>query len=71
MQILIYFGIAMTAAGFGGVLWCLMTAMKLKKSGRTMEQARPLLRRMTAVNMGSVAFEFLGLAITATGLILR
>jgi hypothetical protein len=36
-----------------------------------MAEARPLLNRMAAINMGSVAFAFLGLAITATGLILR
>lgn len=71
MQILIYLGVILAAGGLGGVVWCILTAMKLKKSGQSMEQARPLLNRMAAVNMASVAFAFLGLAITATGLILR
>ncbi|MFT6773011.1 MAG: hypothetical protein ACJA1L_000718 [Paracoccaceae bacterium] len=71
MQILIYVGVSMAAAGFGGVVWCLLTAMKLRKSGLTMGEARPLLNRMAAVNMGSVAFAFFGLAMAVTGLILR
>lgn len=71
MQILIYVGVVLAAAGLGGVVWCLLTALKLKKSGLSMAEARPLLNRMAAINMGSVAFAFLGLAITATGLILR
>lgn len=71
MQIVIFIGVALAAAGLGGVVWCILEALKLKKSGKTVEEAKPELKRMSTVNLVSVFTAFIGLAVVASGLILR
>lgn len=67
----IYAGVILAAAGLGGVVWCILEALKLKKAGLTIEEAKPKLIQLNTVNMASVGIAFIGLAVTAAALILR
>lgn len=71
MQALIFIGVVLAAGGLGGVVWCILEAFKLKKSGLTVEEAKPQIKRMGVVNMISVLVAFIGLAVVAVALILR
>lgn len=70
MAILIWIGAAMAAAGLGGLIWCIVQALRLRRQAPDAETARRRLARLQAANLASVALGFLGLALAAAGVIL-
>ena len=70
MIYLVYIGVVIAVAGFGGVVWCILEGLAVKKSGLTLGEAQPRLRKMATVNLASVCLAFLGMGVAAAGIIL-
>ena len=70
MIYLVYIGVVIAVAGLGGVVWCILEGLAVKKSGLTLGEAQPRLRRMANVNLASVCLAFLGMGIASAGMIL-
>ncbi|MEM7422575.1 MAG: hypothetical protein AAF334_02575 [Pseudomonadota bacterium] len=67
----IYIGGAMAVAGLVGVLWCIRGAAALRRYETDPEDARAQLAKIVFVNMAAMGIAFLGLGLTAAGLLLR
>ena len=67
---LVYLGVLIAALGLAGIIWCILEGLAVKKSGLTLGEAQPRLRRMANVNLASVCLAFLGMGIASAGMIL-
>ncbi|MBB5514672.1 hypothetical protein FHS89_000678 [Rubricella aquisinus] len=70
LDIMVYIGGVTTAIGLAGLIYCILEAKRLKKDKPDPDVARVRLRTLVAVNMGSVAVAFMGLAFVVLGLML-
>ncbi|MGG7567376.1 hypothetical protein ACQ5SO_14590 [Rhodovulum sp. DZ06] len=70
MIILVYIGVVIAVAGLGGIIWCILEGLAVKKSGLSLGEAQPRLRKMATVNLASVCLAFLGMGVAAAGMIL-
>jgi hypothetical protein len=70
MTALVLIGAAMTAAGLGGLGYCIREGFVIRRDKPLPEVARARLQRLVAVNLGSVATAALGLAVVVAGLML-
>lgn len=72
MQFVAYIGIALTLLGLAGVIWCIRSAIVLRKSDAAddPELGRKQMSRMILVNMASIAIAFFGMGLMVVGLLL-
>ncbi|WP_118135889.1 hypothetical protein [Oceanicella sp. SM1341] len=70
MTALLIIGILMALAGIGGLGWCVVRARALQRSDLSPEEAKVEMRRLVAVNLGSISTGFLGAALVLAALIL-
>lgn len=68
---LVWAGTALTLVGLAALIWCIMTAMRLRKS-EDMDDARKrtAMQRLVAVNMGALAASTIGLMLVVVGIFL-
>lgn len=70
MDILIWAGAIVSIIGLGGVIWCILQAMKARKANLPDEELRARLQKVVAVNMGALLFSILGLMMIVIGIFL-
>ncbi|MCC6006957.1 MAG: hypothetical protein JJU40_04715 [Rhodobacteraceae bacterium] len=70
MGILTMIGTAVTLAGLGGILWCIVAAMRARRAGLSDEALRARLQKIVAVNLAALALSALGLGLVVAGVIL-
>ena len=70
MEYLIWIGAALTLVGVAGLLWCVLLALKAKRSGGSDEEIRAQLQKVVALNLGALLVSGLGLAAVIVGVIL-
>lgn len=70
MQILIVFGSVLVALGLAGLIYCIARGFAVRRHRLPAEAVRPLLTRLVAINLASVALATLGLALLVAGLTL-
>lgn len=63
-------GVVMALAGLGGLGYCIVQGFRIRGAGLPPDQVRQRLNALIAVNLGSVAFAALGLAVLVAGLVL-
>lgn len=68
MQIVIWSGAALSFAGLIGLVYCIVAAMKIRKSAQDDEALRAKLQRLIPVNFGSLLLSILGLCVVITGI---
>lgn len=68
--VVLWIGVAMAAAGFAGVVWCLTRAFALRNAARAGADPAPGLRRLAAWNSAAVGVAFLGLGVMVVGMVL-
>lgn len=68
---MIYAGIAVTLAGLAGLVWCIVSVVRAKRSGMEDDALKAHLARMVSLNMGSLFVATFGLMIVIMGLFLR
>lgn len=70
MDYLLVGGIVLTLVGVAMLLWCVILAIKAKRSGLPDDQMKASLQRVVALNLGALALSALGLMAVVLALIL-
>ena len=70
MTALVYLGAALAAAGLGGLAYCILEGLRVRREKPAPEVVRARLQKLLAVNLGSVALAALGLMAVAAGVML-
>lgn len=70
MEMLIWGGAALTMAGVLALLWCIILAMRARKSALPEEQIKAQLQRAVILNLAALAVSGLGLIVVIAGVIL-
>ncbi|WP_103172694.1 hypothetical protein [Paracoccus sp. SY] len=67
---LIWGGAALTLAGVGALIWCVLTVARARRAGLDDDALRQRMRPVIAVNMGALALSMIGLLLVITGIML-
>ena len=70
MQALIWIGAALTLAGVAGLVWCILLALRARRSGMEDEAMRATLQRVVVLNLAALGVSALGLMCVVAGIIL-
>lgn len=70
MQLLIILGAALALAGVGGLIWCILLALKARRGGLPDEAMRAQLQRIVVLNMAALGVSALGLMLVVAGILL-
>lgn len=70
MDALIWTGTLLSLLGLAGLLYCIVTALRAKRSGLDDAALRDRLRRLVAWNLGALLLSTLGLGVVMMGLLL-
>lgn len=70
MELLIWIGTALTLLGVAGLVWCIVLAVRAKRSGLPDDQIKARLQRVIAINLAALAISGLGLMAVIVGVIL-
>ena len=70
MEMLIWGGAALTMAGVLTLVWCIVLALRARKSALPDDQVKAQLHKVVALNLGALAVSALGLIVVVVGVIL-
>ncbi len=70
MQALIWIGAAFALAGVAGLVWCILLALRARRSGLEDDAMRAELQRVVVLNMAALGVSALGLMCVVAGIIL-
>lgn len=70
MDWLIVIGAILSLAGVGGLIWCIVLAMRVRRTTLPEEETRPLLQRIVMLNLGALGVSSLGLMLVVAGILL-
>ena len=70
MAVVIWSGAALTLVGVAGLFWCILLALRAKRSGLDEAAMKAALQRVVALNLGALALSGLGLMLVVVGVIL-
>lgn len=70
MDAVIWGGIAVTLAGLGGLIWCILNVMRARKAGLPEAEMKAKLQKAVALNMGALFLSTIGLMMVVVGLFL-
>ncbi|WP_039017206.1 hypothetical protein [Halocynthiibacter namhaensis] len=70
MSFVIWPGAAISFLGLCGIIWCIVQAMKARKSGLDDEAMRKRLQTIVTVNLSALALSGIGLMMVVVGVIL-
>ena len=69
MDILIWSGAAVALAGVVTLVWCIILAMRARKSGLDDAAQRAVLQKVVVLNMGALGISALGLMMVVAGIL--
>lgn len=70
IEAVIWGGAALTLVGVAGLVWCIVLAVKAKRSGLPDEDIRQRLQKVVVLNLGALMVSALGLMAVVFGVIL-
>lgn len=70
MQALVIAGVVLTILGLAGLIWCIVLALRAKRSGGSEEAIRAQLQKVVLLNLGAVGLSALGLGCVVFGVML-
>lgn len=70
VELLIWGGALLSLLGVAGLVWCIVLAVKARKSGLPDDQIRQRLQKVVAINLAALAVSFFGLMLVMVGVIL-
>ena len=70
MSYLIWIGAAISLAGIGGILWCILAVARARRAGLDDEALRVTMKRVVAVNLGALFVSVIGLMLVVVGVVL-
>lgn len=71
MQALVGIGVGLTLLGLAGLVWCIVLAVRAKRSGGSDAEIRARLQRVVLLNLGAMGLSALGLGAVVFGLFFR
>ena len=70
MAAMIWIGAAVTVAGLGGIVWCILDTLRARRAGLTDAAMRTRMQRVVVVNLAALCIATLGLMMVVLGLFL-
>ncbi len=70
MEILIWIGAGFTGLGVIGLIWCIVQALGLRRSGKTDAEMRLALQRLVPLNLACLGVSAMGLISVTAGIML-
>ena len=70
MELLVWIGAGLTLVGLLGLVWCIVLAIRARRSGLPDDEVRARLQRVVALNVGALAVSALGLMAVIVGIFL-
>jgi len=70
MQSLVLGGAAVALLGLLGLVYCIVSALRARRSGLSDDALRARLQRLVAWNLGSLMLSMIGLGLVVAGLFL-
>ncbi len=70
MQAMIWIGALISLAGIGGLVYCVIRAMKARNAGLGDDAMRAELQRVVIINMAALGVSALGLMVVVAGIVL-
>ncbi|WP_149142884.1 hypothetical protein [Gemmobacter caeruleus] len=70
MDWLVGIGAVIALAGVAGLIWCILLALKARKSAANDDDLRLRLQRVVLLNMGALGVSALGLMVVVAGIVL-
>lgn len=70
MAALVPIGAILSLLGVAGLVWCILIAVRARRSGDPEEVVRAKLQRAVALNMGALALSAFGLMFVVIGILL-
>jgi hypothetical protein len=70
MTALVVLGVALTGAGIGGLAYCILEGLRVKREKPEPQVVRARLQKLVAINLGSVALAACGLMAVVLGVML-
>jgi uncharacterized membrane protein len=70
MQTMIWIGTAMTLAGVAGLAYCMIRALRARRSGLDDDAMRAALQSLVTINLAALGVSALGLAMVVAGIVL-
>jgi len=70
MDILIWIGTAVSAAGLVGIIWCIVAVSRARRAGLDDEALRLRLKGAVTLNLAALMVSVLGLMLVVLGIVL-
>ena len=70
MEVLVWIGAGITAAGCAGILWTVLAVTRARREGLDDAALRARLQRIMPMNVGALFLSLLGLVMVVVGVIL-
>jgi hypothetical protein len=70
MQSLIWIGAVLSLVGIGGLVYCIVTALRARRAGLPDDVLRARLQHVVTVNLAAVGVSALGLMLVVAGILL-
>ena len=70
MEWLIIGGAVISLCGIGGLIWCILMALKARKASTNDEDLRLRLQKVVLLNMAALGVSAIGLMLVVTGIFL-
>ncbi len=70
MEALVWIGAVLALAGVAGLVWCILLALRARRSGMADDAMRAALQRVVVLNMAALAISALGLMCVVAGILL-
>jgi hypothetical protein len=70
MEMIVWIGAALTLAGVGMLLWCIISVAKARRAGLSESELKTRLQKIVALNLAALAVSGLGLATVIVGIVL-
>ncbi len=70
MEMIVWFGAALTLAGVGMLVWCIVSVARARRAGLPDDALKARLQKIVALNLGALAVSGLGLATVIVGIVI-
>jgi len=70
MEILIWIGTVLSLLGLAGLLWCIRTVLRAKKTAGSDNELRISLKKVVPLNMAALFLSAIGLMLVILGILL-
>jgi hypothetical protein len=70
MQTMVWAGAFVSLVGVGGLVYCVLRALRARRAGLPDEAMRDELQRVVVINMGALAVSAMGLMLVVLGIFL-